>query len=215
MNVMNELMLDCPLDTQPAMHESAIDVSLEDIILAHFASPPIEDPIDTHDYGTYMDWQMPKVLSDISLQSFVSKPHSQARQMQLQRYKVSKAKKRPSFSFDDVPPQSWTVRPLSALRVALSVNRTLDHEFALLSKYKATYLRKGCNAPTTRKRREAHDLMWRPLSIFRVYTNITPKEIESSNYHECIPLESCFGQINMRTKGAWRRSKRSEEAIGL
>lgn len=212
---MNELMLDCPLDTQPAMHESAIDVNLEDIILAHFASPSGEDPTDTHVYGTYMDWQIPKVFSDISLQSFVSEPLSQVRQMQLQRYKVSKARKRPSLSFDDVPPQAWRVRPLSALKVALSVNRTLDREFALLSRYKATYLRNGCNAPTARKRREAHDLMWRPLSIFRVYTNITPKEIESTNYHECIPLESCFGQINMRSKGAWRRSKRSGDAISL
>lgn len=109
--------------------------------------------------------------------------------------------------FEDLPPHDWIVIGSYPEAIANSVRKTLAAEFRLLGRYKQLYYNSKSVPPNPRKRRESVDLIWKPLSVFKVYTNIAPKEIEDTNYHDNIPESSCFGQINMRMKGAWKRSK--------
>lgn len=100
--------------------------------------------------------------------------------------------------------------------VSASVNKTIDDEFELKSKYFRSFnnslkrrqksqpeeirskIRKR-NNPTT------DEVEWKPLSIFTVYTNFKPEAIDDTDYFENIPQTSCFGRLNMRVKRAWTR----------
>ncbi|CAH2354217.1 hypothetical protein CLIB1423_15S01200 [[Candida] railenensis] len=109
-------------------------------------------------------------------------------------------------NFESLPAEPWRVGAFVPSSIADSVNTTLDAEFRLLSKYKRMYRMNLSIPPSPRRRRESIDLIWRPLSVFKIYTTISPKEILDTNYLEMIPYQSCFGQINMRMKGAWKRN---------
>lgn len=100
--------------------------------------------------------------------------------------------------------------------VSASVNKTIDDEFELKSRYFRSFenslkkrqktqpeeirskIRKR-NNPTT------DEVEWKPLSIFTVYTNFKPEAIDDTDYFENIPQTSCFGRLNMRVKRAWTR----------
>lgn len=109
-------------------------------------------------------------------------------------------------NFELLPAEPWRVNAFIPSSIANSVYRTLDAEFKLLSKYKRMYRMNLSIPPSPRRRRESVDLIWRPLSVFKIYTTISPREILDTNYLEMIPYQSCFGQINMRMKGAWKRN---------
>lgn len=109
-------------------------------------------------------------------------------------------------NFEQMRPEPWIVNEYTPDLVAKSVYKAIDAEFELLKDYKKRYRNKNCIPPSPRKRRDSVDLVWRPLSLFKIYTSLSPPEILETNYLEMIPYQSCFGQINMRMKRAWKRN---------
>ena len=100
--------------------------------------------------------------------------------------------------------------------VSASVNKTIDDEFELKSKY----FRSSNNSLKRRQKTQPEEIRskirkrnnpttdeveWKPLSIFTVYTNFKPEAIDDTDYFENIPQTSCFGRLNMRVKRAWTR----------
>ena len=99
----------------------------------------------------------------------------------------------------------WKVNATRAKLVSDSVNASIDREFEVLWQYKLNYYNQVLKPPVSRRRRNPNCIQWKLVSVFKMYTNLVPKEIENTNYYDQIPLCSCFGTINMRSKGAWRR----------
>ncbi|CAK7892198.1 hypothetical protein CAAN1_19S01882 [[Candida] anglica] len=151
-------------------------------------------------------------VSDFSLQSQITSEQSSPARRFSNTFLIesaSKKRKRENSLLrnESHRTKTWSVLKFSPKRISNSVKRSLDDEFEVLDEYKTCYYVNARNPPNPRKRRDPLDLEWKPISIFKVYTNVAPMEVEDTNYHDNIPTTSCFGQINMRIKGAWKRSK--------
>lgn len=106
----------------------------------------------------------------------------------------------------------WKV--LDAEKTSRAVRATVRKEFDMQDKFFDGLLDKDKFRIVSEKRKRSHssaqEHVWQPRSVFKSFTNIS-LNLDSTDYHNYIPMESCFGKVNMRVLNAWPRSTKKEK----